>query len=75
MLDAPLPTVVDGDGLFAMAWNAEGAGGAAAPTRDAPTVLTPHDGEYALLTGAAAAGRPVRCRPAGWPPTPAAWCC
>ena len=40
-----MPTVVDGDGLFAMAWNAEGAG-ALLRRRTMPTVLTPHDGEY-----------------------------
>ena len=51
-VDAPIPTVIDGDGLFAMAWNADGAA-ALLQRRTAPTVLTPHDGEYALLTGAA----------------------
>jgi NAD(P)H-hydrate epimerase len=50
VLDAPVPTVVDGDALFAMAWNAEGAG-ALLRRRTRPTVLTPHDGEFALLTG------------------------
>ncbi len=50
VLDAPLPTVVDGDALFAMAWNADGAG-ALLRRRTRPTVLTPHDGEFALLTG------------------------
>ena len=51
-VNTPLPLVVDGDGLFALAWNAQGA---AALLRDrvAPTVLTPHDGEFQLLTGAA----------------------
>lgn len=49
-VDAPIPTVIDGDGLFAMAWNADGAE-ALLKRRTAPTVLTPHDGEYALLTG------------------------
>jgi ADP-dependent NAD(P)H-hydrate dehydratase / NAD(P)H-hydrate epimerase len=48
--DAVIPVVVDGDGLFALSWNPEGA-----PTmlreREVPTLLTPHDGEYALLTG------------------------
>jgi NAD(P)H-hydrate epimerase len=48
--EAVVPTVVDGDGLFALAWNEDGA-----PTmlrrRSVPTVLTPHDGEYAVLTG------------------------
>jgi hydroxyethylthiazole kinase-like uncharacterized protein yjeF len=51
-VDAPVPTVIDGDGLFAMAWNADGAA-ALLRRRTTPTVLTPHDGEYALLTGAA----------------------
>ena len=44
------PAVVDGDGLFALAWSDEGA----APLlrgRAGDTVLTPHDGEFALLTG------------------------
>ena len=48
--DAAVPVVIDGDGLFATAWSAAGA----APllrSRGLPTVLTPHDGEYALLTG------------------------
>ncbi len=51
-VDAPIPTLIDGDGLFAMAWNADGAA-ALLKRRTAPTVLTPHDGEFALLTGAA----------------------
>jgi len=49
-VQAPIPTVIDGDGLFAMAWNAEGAA-VLLRRRTAPTVLTPHDGEHALLTG------------------------
>ncbi len=46
---SPIPTVVDGDGLFALSWG----DGASAVLRDrrSPTVLTPHDGEYGLLTG------------------------
>jgi hydroxyethylthiazole kinase-like uncharacterized protein yjeF len=48
---ALVPVVVDGDGLFAMSWNEAGT-----PEflrdRAGPTILTPHDGEYALLTGA-----------------------
>ena len=47
---AAVPTVVDGDGLFAMSWNDEGTP-AFLRGRDTATVLTPHDGEYALLTG------------------------
>jgi hydroxyethylthiazole kinase-like uncharacterized protein yjeF len=47
---ATVPAVIDGDGLFALAWDADGA----APVlhrRTSPTVLTPHDGEYSLLAG------------------------
>jgi NAD(P)H-hydrate epimerase len=47
---AAVPVVVDGDGLFALAWDAAGA----APVlsqRQRPTVLTPHDGEFGLLAG------------------------
>ncbi len=47
---SPIPTVVDGDGLFALAWSSQGAA-AILRDRNAPTVITPHDGEYALLTG------------------------
>lgn len=50
VLEAAVPVVVDGDALFAMAWNAQGAG-ALLCQRMLPTVLTPHDGEFALLTG------------------------
>ena len=68
-----VPTVIDGDGLFAMSWN-EAARRRSSATATVATVLTPHDGEYALLTGAApgrdriAAARQL----ASWP---AAWCC
>lgn len=51
VLAAPLPLVLDGDGLFAVAWNADSAA-SLLKRRTAPTVLTPHDGEYALLHGA-----------------------
>lgn len=57
IVHAPLPLVVDGDALFALAWNADGAA-TLLRRRNAPTVLTPHDGEYQLLTGA----RPVADR-------------
>jgi NAD(P)H-hydrate epimerase len=50
VVDAEVPVVVDGDGLFAMAWNPDGATQLLRRRRDA-TVLTPHDGEYGLLTG------------------------
>jgi NAD(P)H-hydrate epimerase len=50
--DAMVPVVIDGDGIFAAAWSADGA----APllqSRGLATVVTPHDGEYSLLRGAA----------------------
>ncbi|MFN8020916.1 MAG: NAD(P)H-hydrate dehydratase [Acidimicrobiales bacterium] len=50
VIHTPLPVVVDGDGLFALAWNAQGAA-ALLRQREAATVLTPHDGEFQLLTG------------------------
>jgi hydroxyethylthiazole kinase-like uncharacterized protein yjeF len=50
VLDAEVPVVVDGDGLFALAWDSDGAVPLLRRRRDA-TVLTPHDGEYGLLTG------------------------
>jgi len=51
VLDAAVPLVIDGDGLFAMAWNSQGAA-ALLRKRSLPTVLTPHGGEYAMLAGA-----------------------
>lgn len=47
---AAVPVVVDGDGLFALAWDANGAG-PVLRERARPTVLTPHDGEFGLLAG------------------------
>ena len=47
---AGLPTVVDGDGLFAIGSDDTG-GLAALGDRPAATVLTPHEGEFARLTG------------------------
>lgn len=47
---ADLPLVVDGDALWALAQD-EGVAAALAARR-APTVLTPHDGEFEQLTGA-----------------------
>jgi NAD(P)H-hydrate epimerase len=50
--DCPIPIVVDGDGLVAIAGDA-GDGGPASVLRRrrAATVLTPHDGEFRRLTG------------------------
>lgn len=46
---AHLPVVVDGDGLLA---SLDPAGGySALESRTAPTILTPHDGEFAALGG------------------------
>jgi ADP-dependent NAD(P)H-hydrate dehydratase / NAD(P)H-hydrate epimerase len=50
IVEAPLPMVVDGDALFALGWSSEGAV-ALLRRRTVATVLTPHDGEYALLAG------------------------
>ena len=46
---APVPVLVDGDGLTALGDDPA----AVLAERTAPTVLTPHDGEHARLTGAA----------------------
>ena len=48
--DAAVPAVVDGDALFALAWDAAGAAPVLHARRE-PTVLTPHDGEFGLLAG------------------------
>lgn len=50
VVEAPLPMVIDGDGLFALGWSSEGAI-ALLRRRTSPTILTPHDGEFALLAG------------------------
>jgi NAD(P)H-hydrate epimerase len=50
VLEAVVPIVVDGDGLFALSWNEAGNPGFLTE-REVPTVLTPHDAEYSLLTG------------------------
>ena len=50
VVDAPLPMVIDGDGLFALGWSSEGAT-TLLRRRTTPTVLTPHDGEYTILKG------------------------
>jgi ADP-dependent NAD(P)H-hydrate dehydratase / NAD(P)H-hydrate epimerase len=44
---APVPVLVDGDGLSALGEEA----GSILARREAPAVLTPHDGEYARLAG------------------------
>ena len=47
--ETPLPIVVDGDGLNALGHDAPQV----LAQRQNPTVLTPHDGEYRILTGTA----------------------
>ncbi len=47
--NTPLPLVVDGDGLTALGLEASDV----LASRTAATVLTPHDGEYRMLTGSA----------------------
>jgi NAD(P)H-hydrate epimerase len=59
---AEVPVLLDGDGLFAASWNADGSV-QVLRRRKAPTVLTPHDGEYGFLTGERPpADRIVACR-------------
>lgn len=48
-INTPLPLVIDGDGLFALGTEAVDV----LVGRTAATVLTPHDGEYRILTGEA----------------------
>ena len=50
VVEAPLPMVIDGDGLFALGWSSEGAT-TLLRRRKAATILTPHDGEYTVLKG------------------------
>lgn len=45
----PLPLVIDGDGLTALGFEAADV----LAGRTAPTVLSPHDGEFRMLTGSA----------------------
>jgi NAD(P)H-hydrate epimerase len=53
--EAPVPTVVDGDGLSALAGGGDpsdrATAAAAVARRSGPLVLTPHDGEFARLGG------------------------
>ena len=51
--EALVPVVIDGDGLFGLAWNEAGEP-LMLREREVPTLLTPHDGEYSLLTGSPA---------------------
>jgi hydroxyethylthiazole kinase-like uncharacterized protein yjeF len=47
LTSSPLPAVVDADGLAALGRQVD----AVLSSRPAPTVLTPHDGEFEVLTG------------------------
>ena len=48
-INTPIPLVIDGDGLFALGLDAAEV----LASRTAPTVVTPHDGEYRILAGEA----------------------
>jgi ADP-dependent NAD(P)H-hydrate dehydratase / NAD(P)H-hydrate epimerase len=45
-----LPMVIDGDGLYCVSWGGEGARDVIR-SRPAGTVVTPHDGEFAMVLG------------------------
>jgi NAD(P)H-hydrate epimerase len=45
-----IPMVIDGDGLYCVSWGGEGARDIIR-SRSAGTVVTPHDGEYAMVLG------------------------
>lgn len=51
VFEAPVPLVLDADGLYALAGRLEEAGVAAARAPGATRVLTPHPGEMAALLG------------------------
>lgn len=46
----PIPLVVDGDGLYCVSWGGDGARDIIR-SRPGGTVITPHDGEFAMLLG------------------------
>lgn len=55
VVGCPLPLVIDGDGLTLLGASRDGHHGEAGDViarRSAPTVLTPHDGEFSSLVGA-----------------------
>ena len=70
VLATDLPVLVDADALTLLAARARPRP-AAAPR---PTLLTPHDREFARF-GAERRAPTGSARPAGWPPTSAAPCC
>jgi NAD(P)H-hydrate epimerase len=56
VIGCPRPLVIDGDGLQLLGSSRDGHHGRAADVigrRSAPTVLTPHDGEFSSLVGSA----------------------
>ena len=70
-LDTDLPVIVDADALTILAAHPD-----LLADRAAPTVLTPHAGEFARLAGGAArASDPASPPPAGWPTSSGRRCC
>ena len=71
--DATLPVVIDGDGIFAAAWSADGAGALLRP-RGRPTVITPTT--VSSRSWRATPRGPIEWpRPEGWPSNSTSWCC
>ncbi len=68
-LDTDLPVIVDADALTILAAHPD-----LLANRSAPTVLTPHAGEFARLAGAPPATT-ASPPPAGWPTSSARPCC
>ncbi len=74
VVESPVPVVVDGDGLFAMAWNAQGAAVLAAQPHVTYRAHPPRRRVPAAHRWAAARRSPAWQR-ADSPPTRAASCC
>ena len=69
-LDTDLPVIVDADALTILAAHPD-----LLANRSAPTVLTPHAGEFARLAGCSRLATTASPPPAGWPTSSARPCC